>query len=81
MEITYRPGGSCGLSFEMWAEKYRPKKLSDIVDQKDIVERLKSFTKSRNVPHCIFAGRQALGRPPRLFAWQGTFTAMFIEST
>ena len=44
------------MSFEMWAEKYRPKRLSEIVDQKDIVERLKSFTKSRNVPHCIFAG-------------------------
>ena len=41
----------CTLSFEMWTEKYRPKKLDDIVDQKEIVERLKSFTKSRNVPH------------------------------
>jgi replication factor C small subunit len=50
------------LSFEMWAEKYRPKRLSDIVDQKDIVERLKSFTKSRNVPHCIFAGPPGTGK-------------------
>jgi replication factor C small subunit len=46
----------------MWAEKYRPKRLSDIVDQKDIVERLKSFTKSRNVPHCIFAGPPGTGK-------------------
>jgi replication factor C small subunit len=50
------------LSFEMWAEKYRPKKLDDIVDQKDIVERLKSFVKSRNVPHCIFAGPPGTGK-------------------
>jgi replication factor C small subunit len=50
------------LSFEMWAEKYRPKKLADIVDQKDIVERLKSFSKSRNVPHCIFAGPPGTGK-------------------
>jgi len=50
------------LSFEMWAEKYRPKRLSDIVDQKDIVERLKSFTESRNVPHCIFAGPPGTGK-------------------
>jgi len=46
----------------MWAEKYRPKTLEEIVDQKDIVERLKSFVKSRNVPHCIFAGPPGTGK-------------------
>jgi replication factor C small subunit len=46
----------------MWAEKYRPKTLSNIVDQKDIVERLKSFVQSRNVPHCIFAGPPGTGK-------------------
>ena len=50
------------MSFEMWAEKYRPKKLNDMVDQKEIVERLKSFVKSRNVPHCIFAGPPGTGK-------------------
>lgn len=50
------------MSFEMWAEKYRPKKLDGIVDQKEIVERLKSFAKSRNVPHCIFAGPPGTGK-------------------
>lgn len=46
----------------MWAEKYRPKKLEEIVDQRGIVERLKSFVKSRNVPHCIFAGPPGTGK-------------------
>lgn len=46
----------------MWAEKYRPKTLDNIVNQKDIVERLKSFVKSRNVPHCIFAGPPGTGK-------------------
>ena len=50
------------MSFEMWAEKYRPKALSDIIDQKEIIERLKSFAKSRNVPHCIFAGPPGTGK-------------------
>jgi len=50
------------LSFEMWAEKYRPKTLDDMVNQKEIVERLKSFVKSRNVPHCIFAGPPGTGK-------------------
>ena len=46
----------------MWAEKYRPKMLDDMVNQKEIVERLKSFVKSRNVPHCIFAGPPGTGK-------------------
>jgi replication factor C small subunit len=50
------------LSFEMWAEKYRPKRLGAMVDQKEIVERLKSFVKSKNVPHCIFAGPPGTGK-------------------
>ena len=46
----------------MWAEKYRPKNLDDMVNQREIVERLKSFVKSRNVPHCIFAGPPGTGK-------------------
>lgn len=46
----------------MWAEKYRPKTLTEIVNQKEIVERLKSFAKSKNVPHCIFAGPPGTGK-------------------
>ncbi|MEM2093091.1 MAG: replication factor C small subunit [Candidatus Bathyarchaeia archaeon] len=46
----------------MWAEKYRPKTLDDMVNQKEIVERLKSFVKSKNVPHCIFAGPPGTGK-------------------
>jgi len=50
------------LSFEMWTEKYRPKSLGEMVNQTQIVERLKSFVKSRNVPHCIFAGPPGTGK-------------------
>ncbi len=50
------------MSFELWAEKYRPKRLGDMVDQKEIVERLTSFVKSKNVPHCIFAGPPGTGK-------------------
>jgi replication factor C small subunit len=46
----------------MWAEKYRPKTLSEMVNQKEIVDRLKSFVKSRNVSHCIFAGPPGTGK-------------------
>lgn len=50
------------MSFEMWTEKYRPKSLKEIMDQKEIVERLESFVKARNIPHCIFAGPPGTGK-------------------
>jgi len=46
----------------MWTEKYRPKSLDEMVNQKEIVERLKSFVKARNIPHCIFAGPPGTGK-------------------
>jgi replication factor C small subunit len=50
------------VSYEMWAEKYRPKSLKDIINQKEIVDRLSSFAKAKNVPHCIFAGPPGTGK-------------------
>ena len=50
------------MSYEMWAEKYRPKSLDKIINQVDIVDRLKSFVKAKNVPHCIFAGPPGTGK-------------------
>jgi replication factor C small subunit len=50
------------LSFELWTEKYRPRSLGEIVDQEEIVNRLKSFVKAKNVPHCIFAGPPGTGK-------------------
>ena len=50
------------MSYEMWTEKYRPKSLDEMVNQKEIVERLKSFVKARNIPHCIFAGPPGTGK-------------------
>ena len=46
----------------MWTEKYRPKSLKEMVNQKEIVERLESFVKTRNTPHCIFAGPPGTGK-------------------
>jgi len=50
------------LSFEMWTEKYRPQSLQEMVNQKEIVERLNSFVEARNIPHCIFAGPPGTGK-------------------
>ncbi|MEM0010510.1 MAG: replication factor C small subunit [Candidatus Bathyarchaeia archaeon] len=50
------------LGYELWTEKYRPHTLDEIIDQDEIVARLKSFVKAKNVPHCIFAGPPGTGK-------------------
>jgi len=50
------------LGYDMWAEKYRPRSLDEMVNQAEIVERLKSFVEAKNVPHCIFAGPPGTGK-------------------
>ena len=47
---------------EIWTEKYRPQKLSEVVGQKDIVERLTSYVRSGNLPHLMFAGPAGTGK-------------------
>ncbi len=46
----------------IWIEKYRPKTLDDVVGQDHIVERLKTYVKTRNVPHLLFAGPAGTGK-------------------
>jgi replication factor C small subunit len=46
----------------IWIEKYRPKVLNDVVGQDEIVERLKAYAKTKNVPHLLFAGPAGTGK-------------------
>jgi replication factor C small subunit len=46
----------------LWVEKYRPKSLDEIVNQREVVERLKVFVKERNMPHLLFAGPPGTGK-------------------
>ena len=47
---------------EIWIEKYRPKILDDVAGQDEIVERLKAYVKTENVPHLMFAGPAGTGK-------------------
>jgi len=47
---------------EIWVEKYRPKKLSEIVGQDDVVKRLQSFVDKKSLPHLLFAGPPGSGK-------------------
>lgn len=48
--------------FDPWVEKYRPRKLKDVVGHKAITDRLKAYAESRNMPHLLFSGRAGIGK-------------------
>lgn len=50
------------IEHAVWAEKYRPEKLSEVINQKHVVERIKAFVKDKNVPHMLFAGPAGTGK-------------------
>ncbi len=50
------------MEVSVWAEKYRPSKLSEIINQKHVVERVKAFVKENNIPHLLFAGPAGTGK-------------------
>lgn len=45
-----------------WVEKYRPKTLNDVIGQKEIISKLKSFLNDRSIPHLLFAGDAGIGK-------------------
>lgn len=47
---------------DVWVEKHRPKKLSDVIGQKGIVERLSAYARTRSMPHMLFAGPAGSGK-------------------
>jgi len=47
---------------DVWIEKYRPKRLKEVIGQEEIVERLESYVKSKSMPHLLFAGRPGTGK-------------------
>ncbi len=46
----------------IYAEKYRPEKLNEVINQKHVVERVKAFVKEKNIPHMLFAGPAGTGK-------------------
>jgi replication factor C small subunit len=47
----------------MWVEKYRPQKISDLVNQKEIVGSLVALLKNvSEIPHLLFSGSAGVGK-------------------
>ncbi|NIO19320.1 MAG: replication factor C small subunit [Candidatus Aenigmarchaeota archaeon] len=50
------------MKLEIWTEKYRPKTLKEVVNQKHIVSRLEAWVKKGSIPHMLFAGPAGVGK-------------------
>jgi replication factor C small subunit len=50
------------MSLEIWAEKYRPKTLAEMINQKHVTDRMRAFVKDRHIPHLMFAGPAGTGK-------------------
>ncbi len=51
------------ISDIMWVEKYRPKYLEQVINQKEIIQGLKNLLKKSNeLPHLLFTGPAGIGK-------------------
>ena len=47
---------------QLWVEKYRPRRIDDIIDQDHVKERIKEFLKLGTLPHMLFYGPPGVGK-------------------
>jgi len=47
---------------KIWTEKFRPKKLDEVIGQEHVVKFLKSFVQNNNIPNMLFAGQPGTGK-------------------
>lgn len=51
-----------------WVEKYRPKKLEDLISHEDILKTIKKFMEEDRLPHLLFYGPPGTGKTSTILA-------------
>jgi replication factor C subunit 2/4 len=51
-----------------WVDKYRPKKINDIIHQDEVIRMLKKTLKTGNLPHLLFYGPSGTGKTSTILA-------------
>ena len=47
---------------QLWVEKYRPRRIDDIINQDHVKQRIKEFLKLGDLPHLLFYGPPGVGK-------------------
>ncbi len=50
------------MDSQIWTEKFRPSKFEEIKGQREIISRIKSLVKTKNIPHMLFSGPAGVGK-------------------
>ncbi len=50
------------MTSEIWTEKYRPQKFSEMFGQDEVIKRVHSLTNTLNIPHLLLAGPAGTGK-------------------
>jgi len=51
-----------------WVEKYRPKKLEDLISHEDILKTIRQFMAEDRLPHLLFYGPPGTGKTSTILA-------------
>lgn len=46
----------------LWVEKYRPKKIDDVILSEDLKKMFREFVKNKNIPNLILSGSSGVGK-------------------
>lgn len=68
---------------EIWVEKYRPKKIEDVIAEENIINKLNEYIEKKDIPHLLFSGSAGIGKTTvaKILANSITEEIMYINAS